>query len=154
MTLKILGRGQFGYPAVDFVSLKSIGGSGVRYSRQGTRKCFSAFYDIIIIKISGIDPNGGPPDGPDLDLFQIGIGRSIGDDASPPPRPDKSFRFPLPYRIRDASSIRGCHDVLGGKFYTVGNGMIVDVQSQTVEVIVDPDAKIHTGVILIELKFF
>lgn len=136
LSVRVSGVDQFGFLASEIITLRTDKDTA---SRQGTRKCYSGYYDIVLVSASGTQST---------DKYAIGYGRSIDDAASPPPRPDNSIRVPLPVRVRSSSAVHGVHLSLAGKSYPAGD-FSVDVAAQSVEVVLDQtDDEVHAVVVL------
>jgi hypothetical protein len=128
-----LPRDQFGYPATEVLYMTATGHEDEKavtdtYSRVGTRKVYTTYEHIAVYDLptaqSSLDTTKS--------VYQIGFGRSFGDAAEPPARPDKAYNLPLPRRYHESPSIKAVQDLFGGDFY-VGSELDIDLPSNSMQ---------------------
>lgn len=122
----IEGLDQFGFRASEIVRITADEGTT---ARVGTRYCYSAIYTFR--KIAQQNVGTGIP----TDKYSVGIGRSTGDSASPPARPNNSFRVPLLGRLRSVEGFVGLQSIDDGVFFQDEPGFELDLASQSIEIL-------------------
>jgi hypothetical protein len=128
-------RDQFGYPATEVLYMTAsghLGGTGVEdtYSRVGTRKVYTQYEHIEAYDLQAALNSLTPA----VDVYQIGFGRSFGDDGDPKARENKAYNLPLPRRYHALQGGKVVQDLFGGDFY-VGSALELDLPSNSMQIL-------------------